>query len=126
MKGVNLEKELQTQRTKLRAENETEVLNAFKQLYQAETEKEQQILANIFGSDGSIDLLDTTKLDPNKIYGVDEIKKICVDYRLRFLDGSYFKGEIPFEAISKIKALQKNQQTEIKGLKSLHRPPCLI
>jgi hypothetical protein len=123
MKGVNLEKQLQMQRTKLRAESELEILAAFKNLYQAEAEIEQSILANIFGSDGSINHLDASKLDPSRIYGVDEIKKICVDYRLRFLDGSYFKGEIPFEAVSKIKALQKDQDIEITGYKIIAPAP---
>ena len=53
----------------------------------------------------------------NNIYHIDSIKKICIDYRLRFLDSKYFKGKLPYEAISKIKQLKKKHNTEIKGFK---------
>ena len=34
------------------------------------------------------------KLDPKKIFHVKDIKKVCIDYRLRFLDSSFYKGKI--------------------------------
>ena len=45
-------------------------------------------------------------LNSDKIYHTKEIKQICIDYRLRFLDTKYFKGTIPAEGLSKIKALE--------------------
>ncbi|HAF79222.1 MAG TPA: hypothetical protein DCG42_18090 [Maribacter sp.] len=56
-------------------------------------------------------------LKSDKIYHTKEIKQICIDYRLRFLDTKYFKGTIPAEGLSKIKALEKEHDTEIKGFK---------
>ncbi len=56
-------------------------------------------------------------LETQKIYHIDQIKKICIDYRLRFLDSKYFKGEIPQEAISKIKILERQHGFEIKNFK---------
>jgi len=56
-------------------------------------------------------------LNSDKIYHTKEIKQICIDYRLRFLDTKYFKGTIPAEGLSKIKALEKEHDTEIKGFK---------
>lgn len=56
-------------------------------------------------------------LNSDKIYHTKEIKQICIDYRLRFLDTKYFKGTIPAEGLSKIKALEKEHNTEIKGFK---------
>ena len=44
-----------------------------------------------------IDDFDVNKLDTDKIYHIDNIKSLCIDYRLRFLDLKYFKGEIPEE-----------------------------
>ncbi len=58
-------------------------------------------------------------LETSRIYHIDEIKNICIDYRLRFLDSKYFKGEIPAEAISKIKSLERTHNLEIKGFKIL-------
>lgn len=56
-------------------------------------------------------------LKSDKIYHTKEIKQICIDYRLRFLDTKYFKGTIPAEGLSKIKALEKEHDMEIKGFK---------
>ena len=56
-------------------------------------------------------------LETDRIYHVQQIKKICIDYRLRFLDSKYFKGKIPQEAISKIKHLEKQHDIKIGGFK---------
>jgi hypothetical protein len=56
-------------------------------------------------------------LDSDKIFHIDQIKNLCIDYRLRFLDTKYFKGEIPAEAYSKIRSLEKEHNTELKGFK---------
>ena len=56
-------------------------------------------------------------LDASRIYHIDEIKHVCIDYRLRFLDSKYFKGIIPTEAVSKIKSLEREHNLEIKGFK---------
>ncbi len=42
---------------------------------------------------------------------------ICITYRLRFLESSLFKGEIPTEAVSKTKQLEKTHNTTVKGYK---------
>jgi len=56
-------------------------------------------------------------LDASRIYHIDAIKTICINYRLRFLDHRYFKAEIPLEAISELKRLEEEHQTQIQGLK---------
>jgi len=56
-------------------------------------------------------------LDTSKIYHINQIKNICIDFRLRFLDAKYFKGEIPSEGISKIKELEKEHRTSLQGFK---------
>jgi hypothetical protein len=62
----------------------------------------------------SFDLLDTSR-----IFHVDQIREICIDYRLRFLDSRYFKGTFPAEAISQIKRLEKDHQIRMKAFKVL-------
>lgn len=56
-------------------------------------------------------------LETKNIYHIEQIKEICIDYRLRFLDSKYFKGSIPEEAIRKIKKLEEQHGIEIKGFK---------
>ena len=57
------------------------------------------------------------KLVSENIYHISDIKKLCIDYRLRFLSTHYFKGEIPFEAISKIKDLERTHETAFYNFK---------
>src|SRR5699024_4912956 len=58
-------------------------------------------------------------LEPDRIFHADQIKRICTVYRLRFLDSSYFKDELPYEAIGKTKHLQKTHETTLSGFKIL-------
>lgn len=64
-----------------------------------------------------VNTFDFDVLNPNKIFHIDQIKKVCIDYRLRFLDSKYFKGEIPVEAFSKIRKLEREHNTEVRGFK---------
>ena len=54
-------------------------------------------------------------LETDKIFNIREIKNVCIDYRLRFLDSHLYKNEIPEEAISKITMLEKNHGTKLEG-----------
>ncbi|PRX54554.1 hypothetical protein [Flagellimonas meridianipacifica] len=56
-------------------------------------------------------------LETSRIYHIDQIKKICIDYRLRFLDSKYFKGQIPQKAYDIIKEMEAQHDTDIKGFK---------
>lgn len=64
------------------------------------------------GNDFNIDVLET-----DNIFHSNHIKKLCIDYRLRFLDSHLFKNSIPEEAISKITSLEKSHQTQLEGFK---------
>ena len=46
------------------------------------------------------------QLDIHRIFHIKQIKNICIDYRLRFLDTKYFKGKYPQEVLSAIKYLE--------------------
>ncbi|MAW93806.1 MULTISPECIES: hypothetical protein [unclassified Leeuwenhoekiella] len=56
-------------------------------------------------------------LDRNRIFHEKSIKKICIDYRLRFLDSRYFKGNFPQEALSEINRLEQEHKTSLSGFK---------
>ena len=71
-------------------------------------ESESSTNANKF----DIDLLET-----DRIFHLSHIKDTCVDYRLRFLDMKYFKGEIPNEALLKISQLESEHHTQLSGFK---------
>ena len=117
MAGINLQNELIKERKKLRFDNEQEVLTAFKSLFNAQKGESQKILERILGSNGEFNKLETDLLKTENIFHLNEIKSICIKYRLRFLDASKFKGEIPLEAIKKVDELQKEHNTELAGFK---------
>ena len=48
------------------------------------------------------------KIDSNRLFHVDQIRKICINYRLRFLDFNFFKGGVPDEAYTKLKEFELN------------------
>ncbi|MDH7444047.1 hypothetical protein [Aquimarina sp. 2201CG14-23] len=56
-------------------------------------------------------------LDYSKIHHIDQIKKICIDYRLRFLDTKYFKGKFPKEAIRAITEIENTHGITLTGFK---------
>lgn len=60
---------------------------------------------------------DFDRLETNRIFHRDTIKKICIDYRLRFLDVTFFKGDIPVEATEIVQALEQEHNTELRHLK---------
>ncbi len=79
---------------------------------------EDQILKNLNVKSEIIqNSFDFDQLETEKIYHLEQIKKICIDYRLRFLDSKYFKGKLPKEAIYAVKTIEKKHQTELKGFK---------
>lgn len=59
------------------------------------------------------------RLDPDRVFHVDAIRDICVKYRLRFLDGALFKGEIPLQAIYAIRQLEARAEAPLQGFKLL-------
>lgn len=56
-------------------------------------------------------------LETQKIFHENQIKKICIDYRLRFLKSSLFANKIPEEAVTKINALEKDHNIKLDGFK---------
>lgn len=81
-------------------------------------ERNEEILDKVnSGNSSDYNTFDFDKLQSSEIYHIDQIEKICINYRLRFLDSKYFKGQLPYEAISKIKTLEEEHETSLKGFK---------
>jgi hypothetical protein len=113
---TNIEEKLQNLRTQ--TSQEEVILSEVYELLKQDQENDDRITANITGNTAQpVNDFDFDLLETKNIFHIEQIKKICIDYRLRFLDTKYFKGQIPVEAISKIKRLEKAHDTEIKGYK---------
>ena len=57
-------------------------------------------------------------LEKNRIFSIDDIKTVCINFRLRFLDSKYFKmEELPYDAVIAIKSLERHLGEEVKHIK---------
>lgn len=56
-------------------------------------------------------------LQSNHIFHINDIENLCINYRLRFLDSHYFKGDFPEEAISEIRHLENSHNIVLKNFK---------
>jgi len=118
MKRTNIQEQLS--RAKKKSSGSEKILETVYAVLEQNQKERNNIQTNITESNGNFtNAFDADKLNQDYIYHLDQIKKICIDYRLRFLDSKLFKGAIPEEAISKIRQLEKNHQTELSGFKVL-------
>lgn len=116
IKKTNIEEKLLQVRE--RSADPNSIIQDVYQILNNSTDSDLRIEKNLGKGKSQIENeFDFDKLETIKIYHLDQIKQICIDYRLRFLDSKYFKGDIPKEAISKIKDLEKDHDLELKGFK---------
>jgi len=116
IKRTNVESQLKRTQGSLMASSD--ILSQVKDILDMDSEQDVRISSELgSGSSGITNAFDFDLLETHNIYHINAIKDICVDYRLRFLDTKYFKGEIPKEAIIKIKSLEKSHEIQIKGFK---------
>ena len=116
MNRLNIEKKLLSERRKFKSE--TAILEEIKAIFSENEIERNQIISNL-KKEGSTkrNKLQFDLLETNKIFHLEQIKTICIDYRLRFLDSSLFKNNIPEEAISEIRKIEKNHDTTLEGFR---------
>ncbi len=112
-KGIQLQQEL------INAKGRQELLlEEVAQLFENSALKEEDILNRLTekGSNFlSVDQL--SEEEKNRVFSLEEIKTVCVKYRLRFLDSKHFQSAFPYEAISKIKETEKSYNTRFHNFK---------
>ncbi|MCF6129011.1 hypothetical protein L1S35_04950 [Flavobacterium sp. AS60] len=113
---VNLEKKLLSQRKKFKSE--VDIIAEVKAIF-AENEIRRNEIAHKLKHQSSTKTneLQFDLLETDKIFHLEQIRKICIDYRLRFLDSTIFKNEIPEEAVSKIRMIEKKHNTTLGSFK---------
>ena len=120
--GVDLQEELNLERKKRERKTGDETLRSFRKLLANDDKLDEQALAKIFEK-GVAKRYDLTQLDSDRIFSIEDVKSLCIQYRLRFLDAGLFKNEIPYEAISEIKRIQRQQEIELNNFKILAPAP---
>lgn len=118
MKQINIQNKLLKAKENS-VTDESSLSEVFAILEKNEIER-QEIQKNISNSSHNVaNSFDFDLLKTENIFHIEQIKKVCIDYRLRFLESKLFKGDIPEEAISKIRALEKEHKTDLQGFKIL-------
>jgi len=83
--------------------------------YQNDASRDESITKNIFTPGGRLG--EFSNYNSQNIFSLAKIKNLCIEYNLRFLDASLFKGTIPQEAINKIKFIEDQTLQEFENFK---------
>lgn len=75
---------------------------------------EQLIVALDIKTQNSFDF---DQLESHRIYHMDQIREVCIDYRLRFLDIKYFKNDLPESAHQAINKIETDHDTVLADFK---------
>lgn len=116
LERINLQRKLESLRKK--EISEAKLLEEVKEILHREKEHESAIIKRMregepSGTDGND--FDFDLLDSSQIFHISQIKKLCINYRLRFLNSKLFKGELPAEAVLAAKELEKKHHTTLTG-----------
>ncbi|WP_028376108.1 hypothetical protein [Leeuwenhoekiella sp. MAR_2009_132] len=105
-------------REQFKKTNEDSVINWVNQFLKKTPSPNERILENL-ASDSIEDTneFDFDLLDSKRIFHEKSIQKICIDYRLRFLDSRFFKGAFPQEALTEIANLEQTHNLSLSGFK---------
>jgi len=118
LKKIDIKDRLSQLSNKTRNSGEVLVSEA-KRILDQDLFTERKILENLVKYNQSHELADEESLDKDLIFSINEIKQICVQYRLKFLDSKSFKAPIPYEAILKVKHLNNKFDKQLKEFKIL-------
>jgi len=120
---VSIHDELEKGLKKEKIQNNIDPVNQIKLLLESDSTEDARILRGLsknsqFNRIEKIrsEQLELEKLENDyegKVYKIEQIKKLCIDYRLRFLQSSLFTGSYDVEVASKIKEFAKSTNSPI-------------
>jgi len=105
------------QKTRDRRISSEDILTEVAEILAATDRERDRISKNLQQPSSEENFFDLDKLQAERIYHLTDIRKLCVTYRLRFLDSNFFKGQFPEEAISKIRQIEKDHNTSLSHFK---------
>ena len=116
MRKVNLFEELLSERNKEISSDELKSI--VKKIWSNHDSKKDQIRISLNKkNDDKNNQLKFDKMESKNIFHKETIKKICIRYRLRFLDSNLFKGEYPKNITRIITDLESKHDTSLSNFK---------
>lgn len=117
MQDINLKDELKKIQVTL---DQQHLLETALKILHSESVEEQQIRQRIVSDGGKRSKwVGLEYLSDEHLFDLKAIEALCTRYRLRFLDSSLFKGEVPSEAIRRIKRLEASTGLRFEKFKVL-------
>jgi hypothetical protein len=115
---LDIEDQLSQERRKSRREEEM-LLSEAKRILNNDLFAEKKILENLKQYGKIKELITEEQVDDESVYTIDEIRKVAIKLRMKFLDSRLYKPEIPYEAILRIRHLNENYSKELAGFSIL-------
>ncbi len=110
--NINLRDELYRER-----DQQSRLMDQVEEVLQAASESDKDISERLDGSSNLTHHQNLIHFEGENIFSLSQIRNVCIRYRLRFLDSSCFRSEFPYEAIIKIKELEKRSGIKIDSFK---------
>ncbi len=113
--NVNLHQELKN----IKQNKPYNILDEANKILKEDESIEAKIIAEIKDSQPKKEtsIVDITQLDTDRIFSIEQIKDLCLSYRLKFVDSHRYNNDIPTPTILKIKQEEKQLNAKFKGLK---------
>ena len=91
-----------------------------KEAIEMEEKSRTVFINNVFYNGYELNNLQRLKFEEsNRILSLRTIQKICVKYRLRFLDFQLFKGDLPKVASEELERINANYKVDLRTLRLL-------
>lgn len=120
LKNINLKNKLDQQRQRVKPTEENAVVSEAIDILLDDICRETAIKKSLEkGPSENLDLPGAGCFEEHDIYDKEDIKKLAVKYRLRFLGTDQFKGKIPYDAIRAVKQREALSDKKIESFRIL-------
>ncbi len=109
---IDLEQKLREKQDEAQAEALLEEVRAL--LHEA-AQEEQRILHDLSNGITSLGIPSAEHLQADRIFHVNAIRELCIEYRLRFLPAERFQGAIPHAALAELRRLERSAARPVGG-----------
>jgi len=100
------------------AKHEDVVIDEVYKILNKDLFHEKKVLSNLQLYNRSFEMINEDDVDILDVFDEKSIKEIAIKYRLRFIDSQFYKKEIPYEAVLKVKDLNAKYRKDLMGSRS--------
>ena len=98
--------------------DEQDIIDEVQRIFSENENKREEIISKLIEESAEVENhFNFDLLQSEHIFHINDIENLCINYRLRFLDSHYFRGDFPEEAISEIRHLEKSHNIALRNFK---------